>query len=294
MVSADDNCEEPSCCNPSCETYTQPSCCNPSCETYTQPSSESCQTSLCSVPCCQPCEPCCDNRAYFKFSGGATFPIKPNVCAPVGDVWDPAVQGYNSKFRNRVNFGIAFGCEVGPSGAVEVSATYRGQFKYKKFQTVPAGAISDLQAKTRRFNLESMTAMGSLFFYGRYFDCLTFNCGSFNIYPVIGAGFGMSRVLIWDFRSTGLPSVDKPLLAFSSENEYTVRWKFAYQMSGGLEFRYCECWAIGVSYRWFDAGRLSGPRYFRDTAGNSFDAGQDTWQMSLKANEVVGDIKYIF
>ncbi len=243
-----------------------------------------------------PC--CCDSdwgMGYIKVSPGATFPLKADICARQ-PVWDPAIQGYNSKFDTRTNFGLAVGYEFCPWMAVEANITYRGQFKYKKFQTPPAGATTDLPAKTRRFNMDLLTTMGSLVLQGRYFDCCTCECDTISVYPIISGGVGTSRIIIWDFRSTGLAPTDDnaPLLSFASENQYSVRWNFSYQLSAGLECRYCDNWAIAVSYRWFDAGRFRGPRYFRDQDGNAFDVCNETWRMHLQANEVVVDLKVFF
>lgn len=247
---------------------------------------------VCSIASGFDCD-CGQGKMYFKLSPGATFPLKTEVFAPVS-VWDAAIQGYDSHLGTRPNMGAAVGCEMGRWGAVETSLTYRGQFKYKKFQTVPPDVHSDLPNKTRRFNMETLSLMGSVYFYGRGYEFFTCECSPGSIYPVIGAGFGISRIPIWDFRSTGLPSQpgNSPLLAFGSENAYSVRWHFAFQLSAGLEYRYCDLFAIGVSYRWYDAGRFSGPRYFRGPSGTTFDAGKDTWKMNLRANEVVVDIKF--
>lgn len=235
----------------------------------------------------------CGGKRYIKLSSGATFPLKPNICARA-PTWDPAVQGYESDLGTVLNLGTALGYEVGKWGALEASLNYRGPFDYNKFQTVPASAKSDLGAKTRHFKMETLTTMGSVFLYGR--EYLNWNWNGADIYPVLGAGFGSSRIVIWDFRSTGLPPAipNDPLLSFSSDNAYSVRWRFAYQISAGVEYRYCDQWALAVSYRWFDAGRFEGPQYFRDVSGTSFDVGRDTWKMNLRANEIVVDFKFLF
>lgn len=247
--------------------------------------------SLMAYPCC--CPPLAE-KGYIKIAPGATFPMKPHVCAPA-PVWDPAIQGYDSNFGTRTNFGLAVGYEVCPWAALEANLTYRGQFRYKKFQTPPQGVQTDLAAKTRRFNMDILTTMGSLFLQGRGLD-LSWDMCSGSIYPILGGGAGTSRILLFDFRSTGLAPTDNnaPLLSFGSENQYYVAWRFSYQLSAGLEYRYCDCWAVAVSYRWFDAGRFKGPRYFREPTGETFDVGNERWKMDLRANEVVVDLKVFF
>lgn len=235
-------------------------------------------------------------QAYFKISPGVSFPLKPNIQA-LPPTWDDVIEGYNSSLGTRPNIGIGAGYEMCSWGAAEVNLTYRGAFNYNKFQRPTPGAVfNTLPDKERRFRMEALTLMGSFFVTGRDFSCLTWNCGSASVYPIVGFGLGTSRIPIWDFRATCLPSNEDsgPYNTFSSENQYSLRWKFTYQVSGGIEYRSCDNWAIGVNYRWFDAGRLGGPRYFRSNSGQSFDVGCDVWKISLKANELVFDLKTFF
>lgn len=234
---------------------------------------------------------------YVKLTGGATFPCSLNVTAPE-PVWSQAVEGFNSDFDARPMVAGAIGADIGNYAGVDLSVAYRGQFNYEKFQTpIIDGSIGPLTStRTRHFNLDATSLMCSLYLYGTCFDCLNWQCASGSVYPVIGVGLGTSRLVIWDFRTTGLsPSSEnnEPLLGFTAENQYYVQWRFTYQVSAGLEYR-CGSWALGLGYRWFDAGRLGGPRYFRDKVGGSFDAGSDVWKFSLRSNEVYADLRFFF
>ncbi len=242
---------------------------------------------------------CCEPQVtpYVKIVSGVTFPCSPNVSA-LPPAWDSAIEGYNSDFDTRPILGGAIGAEVGAYGALDLSLAYRGQFNYEKFQTPGSGASIDPLGvpRTRRFNLDATSLLCSVYLYGRCFECLTWQCGSGVFYPVVGVGVGTSRIVIWDFRTTGLPPLpgNETLLAFSGDNQYSVRWRFTYQASAGFEYRHCDSWALGFGYRWFDAGRFSGPRYFRDKFGGSFDAGNNVWKMSLRSNELYVDLKLFF
>lgn len=234
--------------------------------------------------------------AYLKISPGVTFPLQPNIVARP-PTWDKTIEGYNSKLGIRPNIGIGAGYEVCSWGAVEANLTYRGPFSYNKFQTpAPTVTSNTLPDHTRRFQMEALTLMGSFFFSGRDLPYLTWDCGSASIYPIVGVGLGTSRIPIWDFRTTGLPAdpSDPGYKTFGSENAYSLRWKFTYQVSGGIEYRSCDNWAFGISYRWFDAGRFNGPRYFRTSTGATFDAGSALWKIRLRANELVFDLKTFF
>src|SRR5262249_15940456 len=119
-------------------------------------------------------------------------------------------------------------------------------------------------------------------------------CYPLTFYPVIGGGVGVNQLTIFNFRSIGLPPVD-PLLSpapgFAAENEFTRHYHVAYQALAGLEFRYCNNWAITMGYRWFDGGKFRGPRFFRDEIGHAADVQGDTWKIKFRANEVFLELK---
>lgn len=104
---------------------------------------------------------------------------------------------------------------------------------------------------------------------------------------MLGAGVGMSNLLITNYRTTGLaPTGDSaPYASFSAENQYTLRKNFTYTVLAGLEYSYKEYWAIGSGYRWLDAGHFKGPRYQRVASGSAVDVSGDAWKMRFRANE---------
>ncbi len=88
-------------------------------------------------------------------------------------------------------------------------------------------------------------------------------CACGEIYPIIGAGIGVSNLILTNFRTTGLPPSggSAPFASFSAENQYTLRKNFTYTALIGFEYAYKDCWAISTGYRWFDAGKFKGPAF---------------------------------
>ncbi len=103
---------------------------------------------------------------------------------------------------------------------LEVSISARSTFKYRKFQTPVGGGSS----YTREFDLTVVPILCSINLLGK--DIPNFNwdvaCGK--IYPIIGAGIGVSNLFITNFRTTGLPPSggSSPFESFSAENQHTT------------------------------------------------------------------------
>lgn len=253
-----------------------------------------------SADCMDEC--CCQDTGcssfYLKYGSGASVSRKAHVKAPLA-IWDEAVQGYNADLGARPIFNAGLGYEFGPIFSTDLLLSYRPHFTYKKFQTgIQNGVQGFLGDKTRRFHLDVLSLMGTAYVSGHGFDCLNWSvgcdCGEF--YPLLGVGAGVSRMQIFDFRSTGLPAVDPDVYTspgFGSENEYLVRYRFTYQVMAGLEYRFNDRWAISTGYRWFDAGRFKGPRYLREPSGIAFDVGGDEWRMNFSAHEWFIELKVL-
>jgi opacity protein-like surface antigen len=239
---------------------------------------------------------CKGSFAYLKIGSGASFSTKTDIHAPSA-VWDLAVQGYDSHLGTRPIITGGIGYEFCPLVAADILFSYRPNFTYKKFQTAintnnTPGFLGD---KTRRFNLDIASLMGTAYLNGRGIRYLCWDLGTQakygEIYPTIGGGVGMSRITIYNFRSTGLPPIVSTLPSFASTNEYTVRYKFTYQLLGGFEYRYHNRWAISAGYRWFDVAKFKGPRYAREADGDAFDVGHNEWRIDFSANELFVELK---
>ncbi len=219
---------------------------------------------------------------YIKVDSGVSCAQSADVEAP-SPPWTPAIQGYDSGLGNCAIAGFSVGCEVVQVVDFEVNLSNRSTFKYRKFQTPVGGGGS----YTREFDLGVTPILFSANLLGRGIPHCHWNLGCGSIYPMIGAGVGVSNLLITNYRTTGLPpSGDSdPYDSFSSENQYTLRKNFTYTILAGVEYSYNNYWAIGTGYRWFDAGRFKGPRYQRVASGAAVDVDSDTWDIRFRANE---------
>ncbi len=228
---------------------------------------------------------CCQPQAYsfyIKVGSGVSCSTSANVIAP-SPPWNPAVQGYDSNLGNCPIANLSIGCEFADVVDLEASISNRSSFEYRKFQTPTAGGGS----YTREFDLDVTPILFSANFLGRGIRYFNWDVGCGKIYPVIGAGLGVSNLLITNYRTTGLPSTgdSSPYASFSSENQYTLRKNFTYTVLAGFEYSYNNYWAIATGYRWFDAGHFKGPRYQRVSSGAAVDVGGDEWGIRFRANE---------
>lgn len=228
---------------------------------------------------------CCypkDYSFYIKVGSGISFSESAQVHAPPA-TWNPAVQGYNSQLGNRAIADLGVGCELFQLVDLEASISMRSSFKYRKFQTPVDGG----ESYTREFDLDVIPVLFSLNLLGKCIPCLNWNVTCGKIYPVMGVGLGVSRLLITNFRTTGLPpsGSSAPFPSFSAENEYTVRNNFTYTALVGFEYNHNDVWAIATGYRWFDAGQFKGPRFQRVSTGGAVDVGGQEWKMRFRSNE---------
>lgn len=232
-----------------------------------------------------------DQGFYLKIGSGASISREAQISASPA-VWDPAFQGYNSGLGTVpvVLGGLGYDS---PYVSADVTASYRPNFSYNKYQ-VPTTSTTPgtLGTTTRRFNLDIASAMFSVYLNGRGFRHATWRAGKGgSIYPVIGGGVGVSQMTLFNFRSTGLPTVANGFPAFASENQYSVSYRFTYQVMAGLEYRYRDVCALSAGYRWFDVSSFRGPRYLRDSTGDSVDVQGNTWKINFDANEAFLEFK---
>lgn len=223
-----------------------------------------------------------DYSFYLKVGSGVSFSESAHVTAsPLA--WNPAIQGYNSKLGNRGIADLALGCEYKHLADLELSVSHRSTFKYRKFQTPTDGGSS----YTREFDLSVTPVLFSVNLLGRDIECMNWDIACGNLYPILGAGVGVSCLHISNFRTTGLPSTGSsfPFPSFSAENQYTHQTNFTYTALIGLEYNYNDSWAISTGYRFLDAGKFKGPRYLRVSTGGAVDISGEEWKMHFRANE---------
>jgi len=215
--------------------------------------------------CCQPQ----DYSFYLKVGSGISCSESPNVFAPPS-TWNPAVQGYDSKLGNRAIADLGIGCECMHLVDLEVSISARSTF-----------------------NLDVVPILFSVNLLGREISCLNWDIACGKIYPIVGAGVGVSNLFITNFRTTGLPpsGASAPFASFSAENQYTHHRNFTYTALIGFEYSYNDCWAIATGYRWFDAGKFKGPRFLRVATGGAVDVDGEEWRMRFRSNEWFVELK---
>lgn len=219
---------------------------------------------------------------YLKVGSGISVSESANVVASYPP-WTPAVQGYDSSLGNCPIAAFTIGCEVLHVIDLEVSISNRSMFEYRKFQTPSTGGAS----YTREFDLSVTPILFSANLLGRGIPHLNLQLGCGEIYPMIGAGIGVSNLLITNFRTTDLPATgdSSPFESFSAENQYSLRKNFTYTLLAGLEYSHTDRWAIGTGYRWLNAGNFDGPAYQRVASGSAVDLGDDPWNMRFRSNE---------
>jgi len=234
---------------------------------------------------------CCqsqDYSFYIKVDSGISFADCAKVVAPYPP-FSPAIYGYDSKLGHCPIAGLSIGCELWHVLDLDVNISNRSTFKYRKYQTPTAGGAS----YTREFDLDVTSILFSVNLLGRAVPYCHWDVGCGKIYPLIGAGVGVSNLLITNYRTTGLPATgdSAPYASFSGENQYTLRKKFTYTLLAGFEYSYNDSWAIATGYRWFNAGCFKGPRYLRIANGSAVDVGCDAWSMRFRAHEWFIELK---
>ena len=226
---------------------------------------------------------------YFKVGSGVSISQTAQISAPPA-VWNPALEGYNSRLGDKAISDLGVGCQLMHFLDMEVNISTRSTFKYRKFQTPVAGGAS----YTREFDLNVTPILFSVNLLGRDIQCLNWDLDCGQIYPIIGAGVGVSNLSITNFRTTGLPPSggSAPFASFSNENQYTNRHNFTYALLIGFEYNYNDRWTIATGYRWLDAGKFKGPRFIRVSDGSAVDIGGEEWKMRFKSNEWFIEVKF--
>ena len=222
---------------------------------------------------------------------GISFSQSANVVAP-SPPWNPAIQGYNSKLGNCAIASLSVGCELWHVVDLEANISNRSTFKYRKFQTPTTGGGS----YTRKFDLNVTPILFSANLLGQCIPYLNWDLCCGKIYPMIGAGVGVSYLLITNYRTTGLPPTGNsaPYASFSAEND--IRFAKILPIRFLLALNTITV-IIGRSEQviaGLNAGHFKGPRYQRVASGSAVDVAGDAWKMRFRANEWFIELKFFF
>ncbi len=235
--------------------------------------------------------PCKDQGFYIKLGSGPSFANEAEIKAPLS-IWDTAAEGYNGSLGTApiVLAGLGYDSSF---VSTDITASYRPNYNYKKYQTpTTTDTIGELGSTTRRFTLDVASIMETIYLNGRgwrWLDWKVGHCSS--IFPVIGGGVGISQMKLSNFRSTGLSPIVGSFPSFASENQYSVQYKFTYQLMGGFEFRYKNLCGLSMGYRWFDVGQFNSSQYLRSADGTAMDIGSNPWKIKFAANELFIEFK---
>jgi len=223
-----------------------------------------------------------DYSFYLKVGSGVSSSEIANMVAS-SSLWQPAIQGYDASLGHCPIAAFSVGCELFHVVDLEVSVSNRSIFEYRKYQISTTGS----QSYTREFDLSVTPILFSANILGQGIPHLHVDFDQGKLYPILGAGIGMSNLLITNFRTTGLPSTgdSAPYQSFSAENQYTLRKNFTYTILAGFEYNHNDSWAIGTGYRWLNAGNFAGPEYLRASTGSAVDVANAQWQMRFRAQE---------
>lgn len=260
------------------------------------------------IVCCKKPPTCCvvtpaERRAFVKIISGASFSRKADISADPS-FWDPATEGYNSSLGTAPLLGVGLGYRVWDFLAFDVSLTQRWGYEYRKNQTTSGTPLDRpaLPSKTRKFDLNSTSAMFNARLLGRGINGLFYNvdCAGSYVAPFLGAGLGFSYNKVSNFYSELAPnSLTTPFNSAASIGpSSSSRTSFAYQFEAGAEYKYKETWGLSVGYRWFDGGKFKTPNHIiggTGLAGNPLvGIVAPSWKGRLRAHEIFAEVSYHF
>ncbi len=211
------------------------------------------------------------------------------------NVWDPAVQGYNSKLKHAWILGGGFEYILTPWISTDLSFFYRDGYKYRKSQTpaVAVGGVYYGDSKFRLFNLAISSLMLSLNIKGnglRGWHYQDEEQGS--LYPVISAGIGGSYhkvTNLYTIRDHNAASA--PIKRASSIGADTKTTSLSYHLGLGIEYQK-DTWFFSIGYRWFDPGQFKCPSYLIDNLlGSNSGIVVPPWKVRFQAHEFTLSVK---
>jgi hypothetical protein len=247
---------------------------------------------------CQTCPPGID-WFYLRAQVGPSFSRKADLHVNLTQ-WDPANEGYNATLGTAPFFGFGFGVIPTDWLTLGASVNYRGKYKYKKEQTVPAGAATPglLPNKTRHFNVDSLSFTADIFFNRVVDSCFTYDfCGATFI-PYIGGSIGWAQNNLYDFHSTLTETVvisGVPYNTVASIMTPNSRLSFAWTVEIGFDVTMCRLVVLGLAYRYFDGGKFKSNDYTVDLIpGSVRPVAPSAWTGKLRAHELVANFAINF
>ncbi len=227
---------------------------------------------------------------YIALSAGSSYSTKASISASP-TFWDPTPEGYNGNVGQSEVLGAGIGYVINPLLRFEVGADHRNSFEYSKYQSTPTSTTWG--PRYRYFDLSNTTVMGTLFVNGSGISEHAFYQGSgFMIDPFIGAGIGGAFNTVDNLHSVQTAPSAR---AFSMMPAANTTRTFAYQFSAGFDVKTSQKLAVGVSYRYLNAGTFQSNNYIVDNSNNigtTDGVAVPAWSGSLSTNEVFATLKY--
>lgn len=229
---------------------------------------------------------------YIALSAGGSYSLETSINAsPI--FWDPSPEGYNSDLGHSEVLGASIGYVFNPLFRFELGADHRDSFQYKKYQSTPTSTTWG--PRNRYFDLSNTTVMGTLFVDGSGVSERFFYQGKgFMLDPFFGVGLGAAFNTLDNLHSVSLKKNIAGRSFSLMDSAYTNK-AFAYQLNAGINIKTTRKIAVGLGYRYLDAGRFESNNYIvdnPDNIGTTSGVTVPTWTGSLKTNEFYVTLKY--
>ena len=227
---------------------------------------------------------------YIALTAGGSYSTDASISAsPV--FWDPTPEGYNNNVGQSEVLGAGIGYVINPLLRFELGADHRNSFQYQKYQSTPTSTTWG--PRNRYFDVSNTTVMGTLFINGSGLSDRAFYQGSgFIIDPFVGAGLGGAFNTVDNLHSVQTGAGARAFSLMPAANSTRA---FAYQFSAGFDIKTTRKLAIGIGYRYLNAGHFESNNYIVDNSNNigmTSGVAVPSWNGVLRTNEVFATFKY--
>jgi hypothetical protein len=206
---------------------------------------------------------------FIEISSGYSYSTQ--ACLKVNKKeWDPSPQGYSSRIGSSPLYQAAIGYQDSSWYSLQLSASYRPDYSYQRFQTSKARTTPGyIGTKTRYFKLSSTALMADIY-VNKFAEHWKIAIEELHLKtaPFMGAGIGIAYNNLYDFHSTTpsqpadgtTPAFTIPPRAYSLENN-TIRQSFAAQLMLGFSGKLFGYIHYELGYRFFCGGRFESNDY---------------------------------
>jgi opacity protein-like surface antigen len=190
----------------------------------------------------------------------------------------PSLVHHDKDFDSGMLFGLGIGYKYNNWLRFDVTGEYRGKTNFVGMDTWFDGVNT-------RFNTYSARKSEWLFLTNAYIDLGTW----WSVTPFVGAGIGMSRNTISNFRDAGIDPWNSPTLGYADS---ASKWNFAWAVHAGLAYELSPGVTFEFAYRYLNLGdgqsgdirtydginNIYNPMEFKDITSHDFKFGV-RWMM---------------